>query len=83
MKMPTEKDIKKAIETLEESDEIYQMDTDFQAVTVLDVRIEDEEEFAPKIFYDAKVDYFSKSETFYDCHVMLAEIRKFLPKHYS
>ena len=80
MKLPSKKDIKKAIEALEESDEIYKMDTNFQAVTVLDIRIEDDEEFAPKIFYDAKVDYFNKSETFYDCYVLLTDLIKLLPK---
>jgi hypothetical protein len=80
---PTKPELNDAIRKLEENDEIYRMDSDFNGITITEVRVEKDDDGNCQIFYDAKVDYFSKSQTFYDCHVTMAEIKEFLPKHYS
>ena len=85
----TTEQLKEAIQKWEENDDLYQMSTDFQGVDILDEPYIDEDELEAyeegetddvEVHYSAKVYWLDHNEEFYDCYIMLSNLKHFLPK---
>ena len=78
------KQIKEAIQKLEENDEYYNFAQGFEGVEILDAYIDEddleENPDNPTIYYSARVYWDNKREEFDECCCTMYDLKNFLPK---